>query len=250
MSRQSPYLHRPSSYFHETVEEITNERFFLLTKKGSTVFVLKNTSDTTFTVVIGQSMMCSCGGGLARGKSCHHILFVVLKVLRISIDNPLAWQLSMVDSEVDQILSGAYIARNVSSSNGDGTVVPSSQSLHSFLRKGQGHGGGTTHKNKKNNENENRNGTSPSVKVERKELSNDPTCCICMDNMTEGDLEEDLLCYCEVLCGTNFHRQCFRLYATYNRSENRRRPILCPICRGESERIPSAPSTKSRKNTI
>ncbi len=209
---------------------------------GPTVFILKNTSDTIFKVVIGDPQMCTCGGGLARGKLCHHILFIMLKVLRIPKDNPLSWQLSLMDTEVDQVLSGDLVKRSSSSNQGNGSCIR----LHPFLRKG--HGLKRSSKVSSSSSLDKNDDSSPKamISVQRKTLADDSICCICQDEMTEEDMENDILCYCEALCGANFHRQCFRMYATYNRSE--KRSILCPLCRSKWDRIPDLPNPSKRKS--
>ena len=39
-----------------------------------------------------------------------HILFVMVKVLRISPENPLAWQKSLTDAEIEQVLNGDRVS--------------------------------------------------------------------------------------------------------------------------------------------
>ncbi len=39
-----------------------------------------------------------------------HLLFVLVKVLRVPSENPLIWQASLLDNEVEQILRGRYVS--------------------------------------------------------------------------------------------------------------------------------------------
>ena len=228
MSRYSPYITKPPKGWDQTITQLnTTIRLFLVSTVGPTVFILKSDdmTDVTFKVFIGERQMCSCGGGEARGKLCFHILFVMIKVLRVPSDNPISWQLSLVDSEVESVLSGE-VGRRGRSINGD-SREKNQNTRNNFLRKGQG----DRLRQKKNQSMKNVQegvGTVKSTEerngaycATRKELDEDNICCICQDEMTMEDLEENTLCFCESQCGTNFHTRCFRMYATYNRSEKK-----------------------------
>lgn len=57
-----------------------------------------------YKVTIGSVVACSCK---ARSTCpCIHQLFVLVKLLRIPAENPLIWQASLLDNEVEQILRG------------------------------------------------------------------------------------------------------------------------------------------------
>lgn len=59
-----------------------------------------------FKVQIGGSMECSCK---SKGElPCVHLLFVLVKLLRVPMENPLVWQASLLDGEVEQILRGRF----------------------------------------------------------------------------------------------------------------------------------------------
>ena len=216
MSRYSPYISKPPDGWQQLITDLGTIRLFLVSTVGPTVFILKadDMTKATHKVFIGERQMCSCGGGEARGKLCLHILFVMIKVLRIPSDNPIAWQLSLVDNEVDSILSGQVGSRSKGKKNHPPRI---------FMKKG--HGERLRQQKNKSTENEDETNTnsedegSISHCVVRKELSDDNICCICQENMFSCDL--DTLCYCESQCGTNFHKKCFRMYASYNRSEKK-----------------------------
>ena len=61
-----------------------------------------------FKVQIGSSMKCSCK---AKGDMpCLHLLFVLLKILRVPPENPFLWQASLLDHEIEQVLRGRFQA--------------------------------------------------------------------------------------------------------------------------------------------
>lgn len=78
------------------------------------------------------------------------------------------------------------------------------------------------------------------------ELDEEDICPICQEDMTPEELKNDLLCYCEDSCGSNFHVKCLRMFATHAKSEKKK--VLCPMCRGEWGELPSEPVRKPRFN--
>lgn len=73
----------------------------MVQENGPLSFVVKEDgSPTKFKVRIGETQSCSC----THPDLCIHVLFVMLKVLRVPEDSPLLWQLALVQSEITQIL--------------------------------------------------------------------------------------------------------------------------------------------------
>lgn len=210
MSRCSPFITRPPGGWQETISELSSIRLFLVSTIGPTVFVLKSDdlTDVTFKVFIGERQMCSCGGGEARGQLCFHLLFVMIKVLRVPSDNPIAWQLSLVDSEIEAVLSGE-LNRKIN------------QSRFSFMKKGYGERRNRQKHNSVQNIDSQEEDNLSHDSIAQKELKEDNICSICLEEMTVRDVEDDILCFCRYQCGTNFHTKCFRMYAIYNRSEKK-----------------------------
>jgi uncharacterized Zn finger protein len=52
-----------------------------------------------YTVTISRSPHCSCPDH-AKGNVCKHILFTMLRVLRLPQDNPIVWQKALLTKEV------------------------------------------------------------------------------------------------------------------------------------------------------
>jgi E3 ubiquitin-protein ligase ZSWIM2 len=106
MSRASAYVNKPDEQTLGRIAELMDggRRMLLVQTVGPTVRVVKEDgSGRKYKVVIGSKQMCShCrySEGL-----CVHILFVMLKVLRIPRDNPVVWQQSLTDNEIDNVLS-------------------------------------------------------------------------------------------------------------------------------------------------
>jgi E3 ubiquitin-protein ligase ZSWIM2 len=117
MSRQAAYRIKPSAQFAGRLEEAKSTRFFIVSNPGPTSFVLKGDggigegparAGKKFKVSIGECQACSCNprGGAGGEELCVHLLFVMVKVLRVPDSNPVLWQWSLVGSEVDSLLRG------------------------------------------------------------------------------------------------------------------------------------------------
>lgn len=207
---------------------------------GPAVFIIKEDdyTDRTFKVYLGKNQRCSCGGGEGRGKLCSHLLYIMLKVLKVPSTSPLSWQLSLTDNEMDKILCRDHLKES------DSRIT---KVKHPFLRRGCGHLE-QKRKSKEIEMEENDATKNPNPKRVRKTLEEDSTCSICQEEMTIQDLEADMLCYCDSSCGSNFHRKCLKMCVTYARSE--KKPILCPMCRAPWKNIPSEIPKKRKKQGI
>lgn len=62
-------------------------------------------SAAVYTVKICRHPHCTCPDH-AKGHVCKHILFVMLRVLKLSTTNPLAWQKALLTKEVCAALGG------------------------------------------------------------------------------------------------------------------------------------------------
>eukprot|EP00698_Gefionella_okellyi_P001838 TRINITY_DN11679_c0_g1_i1.p1 TRINITY_DN11679_c0_g1~~TRINITY_DN11679_c0_g1_i1.p1 ORF type:complete len:516 (+),score=27.89 TRINITY_DN11679_c0_g1_i1:103-1548(+) len=87
------------------MEEAECARLYVVQEVGPTSFVLRDESDRRYIVRIGSLHTCSVCSK-AGSELCIHILFVILRVFRLQRDNPLSWQQSLVDAEVDAVLAG------------------------------------------------------------------------------------------------------------------------------------------------
>jgi E3 ubiquitin-protein ligase ZSWIM2 len=103
MARSLPYRSKAPSNWEDMVERTCNSTLFLVQETGPTCFVLKDNTnlDVKYKVSIGDIQSCSC----RQKELCIHIMFVMLKVLRVPPTNPIAWQVSLVDQEVVDALA-------------------------------------------------------------------------------------------------------------------------------------------------
>ena len=170
---------------------------FLLDQPGPTKFVVKkqNDEEERRLVLIGRENKCSCG----EDTPCVHILFVMTKVLRLELRDPIIWQRSLVDREVNQILSRRRRLERRTT-----TTTTTSQRVVT----------------------ETKNTTKHTVK--RRELKDgDEVCAICQDDMKDSDS----LTWCSSGCGHNFHVTCMKQNAKFRKANGD--DVTCPFCRTE-----------------
>eukprot|EP00761_Pharyngomonas_kirbyi_P010489 gb/GECH01010509.1/.p1 GENE.gb/GECH01010509.1/~~gb/GECH01010509.1/.p1 ORF type:complete len:628 (+),score=78.77 gb/GECH01010509.1/:1-1884(+) len=107
MERQIPWIRKPSENVKSLIDEANSARLFLLQENGPTSFTIKQEGHRKkYRVTIGNVQRCSCHSSLTL---CIHILYVMIKVFRIPPQNPVVWQLSLIDREISEILNGRMV---------------------------------------------------------------------------------------------------------------------------------------------
>ena len=165
--------------------------------------VLGSTGNVYF-VTIGDLNECTCPDFL-KGNLCKHVLFVMLKVLRVQRHSELVYQKALLSSELETIFNNAP------------------QTLFGVLANDQVR---TKYAQMTGNAVDNSN--SNDNKIERKEIEGD--CAICMEEMIEGKNDrKNALVWCQGQCGQNIHKQCFNEWAKNQISSGDE--VTCPYCR-------------------
>ncbi|CAG9319700.1 unnamed protein product [Blepharisma stoltei] len=103
MLRQLPYRFHPSTKTHSLIQKALNSTFYLVQELGPTSFLLKDDNKISYRVSIGSTVQCSCRK--TSPDHCIHTLYVLLKIFKLNPYNPLLWQLSFIDSEINWILN-------------------------------------------------------------------------------------------------------------------------------------------------
>ena len=182
----------------EAKEELDAATLYLVHRTGPTVYQIKDEAEHSFRVILGDRHSCSC-----RGQGfCMHLLFVLLKVLRIPVSNHLATKTGFTDAETDVALSGQFEER----------CRPKHKQ---YLRA------------KKKTETNSFGEAEEEGTVERQVLSAnvEEICPICQDEMSF----DQALTWCRKGCGNNIHAKCMKMYAQYKTTT--KKDILCPLCR-------------------
>lgn len=147
---------------------------------------------------------------------CEHLLFCLIKVLKIPKEHPLCYKLSMTNSEIDQVLNGLtqYEARKIPQ--------------RAMRQKRQQESKTDTE------EDGNIDDSNPNY-VQRQSISDSAdsgesspdSCPICQDDMYKGQC----LTWCRTGCGNNMHAKCMMQYCKFKTS-NQQKPG-CPLCRDD-----------------
>jgi len=243
--RAEPYRMKPPDGWDRLVEAMEEQRLLLVQTSGPTSFVVgvgaaaaalhtrcvpNNNpppytqvrtvdSETTYKVSIGVLQQCSCRADAAAcaGGLCVHISFVMLKVLRVPVGNPLAWQKSLLDPEINNILQGRTQRQE-----------RQLQRRTNYLRRGAKAARSAAE--------------DDASAVDRAEIGPEDVCPICQCDLHEegadGETAESYanLEYCRTGCGNNMHIQCMRMYCEHRLSSagpmsRAPKSVPCPLCR-------------------
>eukprot|EP01040_Poterioochromonas_malhamensis_P004732 gene4732-5078_t len=225
MMRSTPYINKPPENWFTLLQALSERTLFLMSRNGPTVFKIRDEDDKMFKVTLGNPHTCTCED-YSRQKYCIHTIYCLTKVLRVDKQHPFAYQTSLTDTELDQVLHGQCAV-------GDGRRRINATRTQRAIRRPSNDAEDTS-SNGNNNEItstekklEKPNFLSSSEKVKRKELIEDEEniCPICQD-----DLKEDqLLTWCRRGCGSNLHAQCMMKYHQHKTSINQN--THCPLCR-------------------
>ena len=194
-----PWKSKPSESVVQAIRGLSRRMIMLVQRPGPTCFVLQEGSESEGNevktkVLIGSKVTCSTCKNCT--EACSHTLFVMLRVLGVPPSNPLVWQTSLLDCELDELIQcGNRLARK----RKPGTKKDVAES-----RK-QSRGG-----------------------VQPRELDPDERCPICFETLSEARDQELLSCGS---CGNHIHGRCIYVWARHQESLDRK--VTCPLCRGD-----------------
>ena len=167
-------------------------------------YAVLGSTGNVYTITIGTLNNCTCPD-FAKGNLCKHVMFVLLKVLRVAANSEYVYQKALLTTELSEIFAAA--PQTLFNS------VLASDEVRRTYNKAMGdddddNGGG---------------GDIETGKVERKPLEGD--CPVCMDDIDESEATT----WCRGQCGNNVHVQCFKEWkknALRNGDD-----VLCMFCR-------------------
>lgn len=222
-ARSFAFRRCPDGAASDAIEKASTSRLLLVQEIGPTCFVLCDESSRKFRVAIGQQQTCSCSPFSNPPRVCVHIAFVMHRIFRIPRENPLLWQVSLVDDEVEKILSGR--AREIE--NRKRKPEPPA-SLDGSKEEGA----------------EEDDGAAFLPLVPQKLIEQGETCAVCQEEMPHDSMTG--ITYCSLGCGNNFHALCMKRYAEHQVSIQK--PILCPV--SFSLRVRSASDAASIRTAL
>ena len=215
--RATNHKKRPGTLWDASIEQLNSTTLYLLARTGPTVFSVRDEEEKIYKISIGNPHGCTCG--LHNSENlCIHLMYILLKVLKVPATHELSYQTSLTDPEVSQVLSGSCSAsnRNVQARNNVATIRLQRDAAR--RRGSQGNSAGSED-----------NKTSEDGFVPRQVLDEEDaiSCPICQDDM----MKEQALTWCRKGCGNNMHAKCMQTYAQYKTSN--RESVGCPLCREE-----------------
>jgi E3 ubiquitin-protein ligase ZSWIM2 len=106
MSRLQPYRNRIPTHIIKLLDVSSRITLFLVGQNGPLSFIFKDRLENKYKTTIGADIKCSCT--LNKNDHCIHSLYVLLKIFKISVDNPIIWQAAYIDSELSDIVAGKH----------------------------------------------------------------------------------------------------------------------------------------------
>ena len=226
-TRRLPFRKKPNDIIQSRIDAVLNgnHKIFLMQELGPTLFIVKEeyqeevtspqdddgtnnntnsrntiTKTQKYKVAIGDMQKCTCGSS----DICIHILFIMLKVLRVPKNNPVVWQHSLLEREINDCLSGRYRAAQQRHRR---------PTVRNYLKRSS--------KSSCDDDNDKNN-------AKKRQIEEGDTCPVCLDELTNEDKE---LTYCKSGCGKQAHSKCMIMYAEHQKSVGKK--VTCPLCRSD-----------------
>uniref|UniRef100_A0A7S2URR6 Anaphase-promoting complex subunit 11 n=1 Tax=Attheya septentrionalis TaxID=420275 RepID=A0A7S2URR6_9STRA len=203
---QRLYLIQVDTVHHEPSAEHYGGPWCKLAVLGST--------GNVYRVTLSKLPSCDCPDfSSGRSPLCKHILFVSLKVVGLPPSHDYVYQSALLTSELHDMFQRlqARTSSFLRDSTNTANVVANAQVQEQYnatLNNGKGIG----------NEEEKKMAT-------RKDLAENPDCPICFEVLSE----REKLTFCGGACGTNFHSDCMRMWASQSLPQQHQ--VTCPACR-------------------
>ncbi|GLC40238.1 hypothetical protein PLESTB_001310400 [Pleodorina starrii] len=215
--RVSPWRSKPTQEVVDLLQQVGTVQLFLVQRPGPTSFIVREEGcEVKRKIQIGSRITCSCSPVGANGtckELCLHILFVMVKVLRVPVGNPLLWQLSLSDRELEEVLRCSMQPER-----------PPQEAAKAKPAADKTLAG----------------------QVKRREIEEEDPCPICYEDLAGQDL--DNLVWCRFGCGRNVHGKCMGVWMEHQ-VQSLGKELTCPLCRsdwGEFKWRPPPPKRKGR----
>mmetsp|Transcript_39802 Transcript_39802/g.65162 ORF Transcript_39802/g.65162 Transcript_39802/m.65162 type:complete len:479 (+) Transcript_39802:186-1622(+) len=198
----------------ERISRARRQRLFMIDAKIVSEiereYAVLGSTGNVYTVTIGTLHECTCPD-FAKGNLCKHVLFVLLKVLRVDSSSEYVYQKALLSTELAEIFAAA--PRTLFSSS-----VLANAAVRSKYKQSVGEDDEDVGEGEGEEEEE-------EATVERKPLEGD--CPVCMDEIDGSEATT----YCRARCGNNVHVECFNEWK--GNALRAAQPVLCMFCRCE-----------------
>lgn len=177
-----------------------NATIYILRETGPTGFLLKEEGETKpVKAYLGDPHKCTCTQFQKDRDLCRHLCWLILKKFRVTQNNPISWQLGLVDRELNEVLHGH--------ANKQPPKPP--------VRRWSTSGTSTT------------TATDSRPTIRQKDITDDDCCPICQDELLNKHIP---VTYCKFGCGNSIHIKCMKIYAEHQKTTGDS-IIKCPFCR-------------------
>jgi len=212
MARNTCFRSKCTELVSQRQSDAVSSTIYILRETGPTGYLLKEEGQSKkFKVLLGDPHTCTCPTFVKDRELCSHICWVLLRKFRVSPDNPISWQLGLVEREVSELLRG----------------------LHDFQRRQREH---QNNQRKKLDASLTRDeaGANGRAVLEQRPIEPDDVCAICQEELLIKKLP---LTYCKFGCGNSIHIKCMKVWAEHQRksshgtSSEDKDSVKCPFCR-------------------
>jgi hypothetical protein len=230
---ENEYEHRlgPVRGHEERIKRALNQSIFVVSQEQETphlrVYQILGTTNNLYTVKIGRTHYCNCPDDF---NPCKHLLFIFIKILKISPENDdqklLLQKPEWTTTNLEHIFSKNPIGEKLSQNVRAPTAIQKKIQEYALLEIRQNqdekqHEQGEKEKVKEKVKEKDET-FCKETKVYRKSFEEDSDCSICYDSMKS--IQETI--WCKDWCGNNFHSSCATKWKKMNKNSQ-----TCPLCR-------------------
>ncbi|KAJ1660865.1 hypothetical protein IWQ61_000274 [Dispira simplex] len=229
--RRRPWIDKPSQCMflvhRECVEPLKYE------------FRILGSAEKVYKVTITHLPSCNCMD-FRMGNHCKHILFVMIKIIRLPTESPLVYQNAWLTSELEDMFKTMIP---------DPAALASANVIQAYER----------YRNPdsiqaKEMVSQDVDANQPEVSqfgVRRRLLAcmqedgDTDHCPVCYDDMTKEDWENNKLSWCQRGCGNNIHTECFEMWESHYKNRGQR--VNCVYCRYDWVQVNSEQPTDKKE---
>ncbi|KAJ1963057.1 hypothetical protein IWQ62_003338 [Dispira parvispora] len=225
--RKKRWINEPPQKMAERIERARHQEMYLVHRECveplKYEFRVLGNSKKMYQVTITHLPNCSCID-FRMGNHCKHILFVMMKIIRLPAGSPLIYQKAWLTNELEDMFK---------------TMVPDPAALaDTKLVQAYERYRNPDSAPAEEMANEGGDASQPQVSsfgVRRRLLAcmqeegDSDHCPVCYDDMTKGDWENNKLSWCQRGCGNNIHTECFKMWESHYNGRGQR--VNCVYCR-------------------
>ncbi|KAJ1652722.1 hypothetical protein IWQ61_007009 [Dispira simplex] len=202
-------------------------------------FRILGSAENMYKVTIAHLPSCNCMD-FRMGNHCKHILFVMMKIIRLPAESPLVYQKAWLTSELEDMFKTMIP---------DPAALASADVVQAYERYRN-----PDSAQAKEMVSQDVDANQPEVSqfgVRRRLLAcmqedgDTDHCPVCYDDMTKEDWESSKLSWCQRGCGNNIHTECFEMWESHYKNRGQR--VNCVYCRYDWVQVDSGEPTDKKE---